>query len=294
MSSYVITIGTIIAIQAIAVCGLNVIVGFAGQISLGHAAFFGIGAYTAALLATKAGLSFWMALPLVVAVSALVGFLLGLPSIRVREDFLAITTIGINFIVEAVFRYVPFFGGALGIGGIPRIVFFGTRMKGMSFFLLCAGFLLLTLAACWWIRKSWAGLACSAIREEESAAATMGISPVRFKLLAFVIGTAMAGLAGSLYAHYMQFISAGDFSFPVSIGLLSMLVLGGMGTLWGPILGTLILGALPEVFRPLVDYRIFFYTVLLLLMIRFQPGGLLGEESVVRRTLGVFSKGGAR
>lgn len=285
MSSYVITIGTIIAIQAIAVCGLNVIVGYAGQISLGHAAFFGIGAYSAALLATKAGLSFWTALPLVIAISALIGLLLGLPSIRVREDFLAITTIGINFIVEALFRYVPFFGGALGIGGIPRIFFFGERLKGMTFFLLCLAFLLIVVALSWWIKKSWTSLACYAIREEEAAASTMGISPVRFKLLAFVIGTAMAGLSGSLYAHYMQFISAGDFSFPVSVGFLSMLVLGGMGTLWGPIVGTVIIGALPEIFRPLVDYRIFFYTLLLLLMIRFQPGGLLGEESLARRVL---------
>jgi branched-chain amino acid transport system permease protein len=294
MSSYVITIGTIIAIQAIAVCGLNVIVGFAGQISLGHAAFLGIGAYTGALLATKAGLSFWTALPLVIAVCGFIGLLLGLPSIRLKEDFLAITTIGINFIVEAVFRYVPFFGGALGIGGIPRVMFFGMRLKGMSFFLLCAAFLCLTLLGCWWFRRSWAGLACSAIGDEESAASTMGISPVRFKLLAFVIGTAMAGLAGSLYAHHMQFISAGDFSFPVSIALLSMLVLGGMGTLFGPLVGTLILGALPEVFRPLVDYRMLFYTVLLLLVIRFQPAGLLGEESAVRHTLIPFFKGGRR
>ncbi len=102
----------------------------------------------------------------------------------------------------------------------------------------------------------------------------------------------MAGLAGSLYAHYMQFISAGDFSFPVSVGFLSMLVLGGMGTLWGPLIGTIILGILPEVFRPLVDYRVFLYTLLLLLMIRFQPGGLLGEGSAARRVLAPLFRGG--
>ncbi|HOP85479.1 MAG TPA: branched-chain amino acid ABC transporter permease [Syntrophorhabdaceae bacterium] len=283
MSSYVITIGTLIAIQAIAVCGLNVIVGYAGQISLGHAAFFGIGAYTAALFATKAGLSFWASLPIVIAISALIGLLLGLPSIRVREDFLAITTIGINFIVEAIFRYVPFFGGALGIGGIPKIAFYGVRLKGISFFILCLVFLFLVIGLCYWLKKSWASLACYAIREEEQAASTLGISPVKFKLLAFVIGTAIAGIGGSLYAHYMQFISAGDFSFPISVGFLSMLVLGGMGTLWGPVLGTLILGILPEIFRPLVDYRILLYTILLLIMIRFQPGGLLGEGSAMRR-----------
>jgi branched-chain amino acid transport system permease protein len=285
VSGYLITLGTIIAINAIVACGLNVIVGFAGQISLGHAAFFGIGAYTAALLAVKAGLSFWAALPIVVAVTALVGLLLGIPSLRVREDFLAITTIGINFIVEAVFLYVPFFGGALGIGGIPRVSLFELRFRGPEFFALCLVFLALAMLACRGLTRSWAGLACFALREEETAAAGVGISPVRFKLLAFVIGTGMAGLGGALYAHFMRFISATDFGFPMSVSLLSMIVLGGMGTLWGPLLGAVIIGILPEIFRPLVDYRILFYTVLLLLMIRFQPGGLLGENSAARRAL---------
>jgi len=283
MSSYVITIGTVIALYAIAACGLNVIIGYAGQVSLGHAAFVGIGAYAAALLATKAALSFWAALPIVLAISAIFGLLLGLPSLRVRDDFLAITTIGINFIVEAVFNYVPFFGGALGIGGIPPIMLFGAKLKGLGFFYLCLFFLFIVLAVCWWFTRSWAGLACFALREEESAASSVGISPVRFKLLAFVVGTCMAGLSGALNAHYITFISATDFSFPFSILLMCMVVIGGMGALWGPVLGALILGALPEIFRPLVDYRILFYTVGLLLMIRFQPGGLLGENMIVRR-----------
>jgi len=285
VSAYVITIATLIVIYAIVVCGLNVIVGYAGQISLGHAAFFGIGAYTAALLATKGHFSFWGALPLVILISGLVGLLLGLPSLRVRDDFLAITTIGINFIVEAVFLYVPFFGGALGIGGIPRVMLAGIKLKGAAFLLLCLFFLAVVLAVCWWFTRSWAGLACFALREEEQAAASMGISPVRFKLTAFVLGTGMAGLGGALYAHYMRFISATDFSFPVSITLLAMLVIGGMGNLWAPLLGAVILGVLPELFRPIVDYRMLFYTGLLLLMIRFQPGGLLGEGSFLRRRL---------
>ncbi|HBF42250.1 MAG TPA: branched-chain amino acid ABC transporter permease [Desulfobacteraceae bacterium] len=294
MNEYVITIATIIVINAISVCGLNVIVGYAGQISLGHAAFVGIGAYSAALLATKAGLSFWAGLPIVIAICGLIGLLLGLPSLRVRDDFLAITTIGINFIVEAVFLYIPFFGGALGIGGIPRIMLFGMKLKGLAFFCLCLFFLGLVMLICWWFTRSWAGLASFAMREEESAASSMGISPMRFKLLAFVIGTAMAGLGGALYAHYMRFISATDFSFPVSILLLSMLVLGGMGNLWAPVVGAIILGSLPEIFRPLVDYRILFYTVLLLLMIRFQPAGLLGEKSFIRHILATVLPGEKR
>jgi branched-chain amino acid transport system permease protein len=285
VSGYLITLSTIIAINAIVACGLNVIVGFAGQISLGHAAFFGIGAYTAALLATKAGWAFWTALPCVIAMTAFVGLLLGIPSLRVREDFLAITTIGINFIVEAVFNNFEFFGGALGIGGIPRVSLFDLRLRGTEFLYLCLAFLVIVIAVCWWLTRCWAGLACFALREEEAAAASVGISPVRFKLLAFVIGTAMAGLGGALYAHFMRFISAGDFAFPLSVSLLSMVVVGGIGTLWGPILGAILIGILPEVFRPLIDYRILFYTTLLLLMIRFQPGGLLGENSVARRVL---------
>lgn len=293
MNAYLITIGTLIVIYAITVYGLNVIVGYAGQISLGHAAFFGIGAYSAALLSTKAGLSFWQALPIVIVLSGLIGMLLGLPSLRLKEDFLAITTIGINFIVEALFLYIPFFGGALGIGGIPRVALFGIKLKGLAFFLLCLSFLAIVMVICWWFTRSWSGVACFALREDESAAASMGISPVRFKLLAFVIGTMMAGLGGALYAHYMRFISATDFSFPMSITFLSMIVLGGMGTLWGPLLGAVLLGILPELFRPLVDYRILFYTTLLLVMIRFQPGGLLGEGSLLRKWL-VLKPAGVR
>ncbi len=286
MSNYVLTIGIFVAINGIVACGLNIIVGYAGQISLGHAAFFGIGAYTAALLATRAGFSFWLSLPLVIIITGAIGLLLGLPSLRVRADFLAITTIGINFIVESVFMYVPFFGGALGIGGISRILFFGIRLREAGFLALAGTLLVLSLGCTWWFARSWTGLACFALREDEISASSIGISPVLFKLLAFMTGTAMAGVGGSLYAHYMRFISATDFGFPVSVMMLSMVVVGGMGTLWGPVIGALLLTILPEVFRPLTDYRMLLYAVLLLLMIRFQPGGLLGERGVLKNLAG--------
>jgi len=283
MNDYSITILTFIAIQAIVACGLNVIVGYAGQISLGHAAFFGIGAYSSALLTTKAGLTFWTALPLVILLTGAIGLVLGMPSLRLREDFLAVTTIGINFIVESVFLYVPFFGGALGLGGIPSITLLGTRLRGPNFLYLCLAFLAVVLFLSRRFTRSWGGLACFALREEETAASSMGVSPIRFKLLAFVIGTAMAGLGGALYAHLMRFISATDFGFTLSVSMMSMVVLGGIGTLWGPVLGALILGVLPEVFRPLIDYRMLLNAAILLLMIRFQPAGLLGEGSLLRR-----------
>ena len=281
MSIYMINVATQIIIQAIAACGLNIIVGHAGQISLGHAAFVGIGAYSNAMLTTAGGLTFWQALPVSLLIVGLIGLLCGLPSLRVKEDFLAITTIGINFIVVAIFQYTPALGGALGIGGIPSVELLGVGLKARAFFWLCVFCLLVVLGICWFFTKSWLGLSCFAIREEETAASSMGVSPVRAKLSAFVLGTLMAGLSGILYAHYMKFISADSFSFPFSVTLLSIAVVGGLGTFWGPVVGAVVLGVLPEIFRPLVDYRMFLYAALLLMMIRFLPGGLLGGTDLM-------------
>ncbi len=281
MSIYMINVATQIIIQAIAACGLNVIVGHAGQISLGHAAFVGIGAYSNAMLTTAGGLTFWQALPVSLLSVGLIGLLCGLPSLRVKGDFLAITTIGINFIVVAIFQYTPALGGALGIGGIPGVGLLGINLKARAFFWLCVFFLLVTLGICWLFTKSWMGLSCFAIREEETAASSTGVSPVRAKLSAFMLGTMMAGLSGILYAHYMKFITADSFSFIFSVTLLSIAVVGGLGTFWGPVIGAIVLGILPEIFRPLVNYRMFLYASLLLMMIRFRPGGLLGGSDLM-------------
>lgn len=271
---YLFTVLTTLLINAISVLGLNIILGYAGQISLGHAAFMGIGAYASAILATKAQMSFWLAFPLAILITGVIGFLLGLPSIRVKEDFLAITTIGINFIVQAIFLYVPFFGGALGIGGISKPKIWGLTLRGEYYLLLVSVVFLIGVLLSFKFHRSWAGLASEAIREDEVAANVIGINPTRFKLMAFVLGSAYAGAAGSLYAHFMGFISSEDFGFPLSVTFLSMLVFGGVGTIKGSILGAFILGALPEILRPLAQYRLLFYGLLLLLMLRFCPGGI--------------------
>jgi len=275
---YTLTVAINIGTYIILAISLNVITGYAGQISLGHAAFWGIGAYCSALLATKAGLPFWVVLPLTIALTTLIGSLLAIPCLRVREDFLAITTIGINFVVQAVFLYVPFFGGAMGIGGIQAP--FGMS----SFFWITWGFVLLCVVLDRWLVRSWVGLALESIREDETAAAISGIDVVKFKVLAFAIGSGLAGLAGHLYAYFMTFISADDFGFPQSIVILSMIVFGGIGTLRGPVLGAIILGLAPELFRPIMEYRTLIYGALLIFMMRFQPRGILGEESLILRT----------
>ena len=283
ISGYVITILITVAIYAILAHSLNIITGHAGQISLGHAAFFGIGAYTSALLYTEAGLSFWLSVPLAAVAAGIIGAVLGIPCLRVRDDFLAITTMGINFVVEAVFLYIPFFGGAMGIGGINLPDWFGREMSKPEYFILILvvfGFLLIVD---YQLGRSWIGLAWASIREDEQAAEAMGVDVVRFKVMAFILGSMIAGLAGGFYAHFLTFIMPQNFGFPMSIVILSMVVFGGIGTRWGPLLGALILGVLPELSRPIMEYRTFVYGLLLMFMMRFQPDGLLGSESILMK-----------
>lgn len=285
LSGYLVTVLITIGIYVILALSLNLITGYAGQISLGHAAFMGIGAYTSALCYTKAGLGFWPAFLLAGLAAGLVGAVLAVPCLRVREDFLAITTMGINFVVEAVFLYVPFFGAGMGIGGIDPPWILGREATKPEFLLLVGGVILAVIAADRWLIRSWIGLAWAAIREDEGAAAAMGIDVVRFKVLAFTLGSAGAGLAGSLYAHFLTFIMPVNFGFGQSIVILSMVVFGGIGTLRGPLFGAIVLGALPEISRPIMEYRTLLYGALLLLLMRFQPEGLLGEQSLLPRSL---------
>jgi branched-chain amino acid transport system permease protein len=283
ISGYLITILITVVIYAILAHSLNIITGRAGQISLGHAAFFGIGAYTSALLYTEVSLPFWIDVPLAALVAGIVGALLGIPCLRVRDDFLAITTMGINFVVEAIFLYIPFFGGAMGIGGINLPNWLGREMTKPEYFVLILIVFVLLLFLDHRLGRSWVGLAWSSIREDDQAAAAMGVDVVRFKVLAFILGSAMAGLAGGFYAHFLTFIMPQNFGFGQSIVILCMVVFGGIGTRWGPIVGAIILGFLPEISRPIMEYRTLVYGILLIAMMRFQPGGLLGSESILTK-----------
>lgn len=282
---YLLTVATLVGIYAILTLGLNTITGLAGQISLGHAAFFGAGAYALAVLTVTYGWPFWPALGAATLAGATFGALIGAGAIRVRDDFLAITTMGVNFVTVATFLYFPFFGGALGIGGIPGPSLFGAELGRPGFFGLVLAAVALGLALNLWLERSWTGLALVALRDDEEAAQAAAIDVRKFKILAFTLGTALAGLAGGLYASFLTFISSGDFGFPFSITVLCMLVFGGIGTNRGALAGAVILGAAPELFRFLADYRMLTYGALLLLLVRFQPAGLLGEGSVLWRTV---------
>jgi branched-chain amino acid transport system permease protein len=282
---YVYTVATLVGIYCILTLGLNTITGIAGQISLGHAGFLGVGAYASAILTTRYGWDFWPALLAAIVAAGSAGAVVGAAAIRVRENFLAITTMGVNFMVVSIFLYFPFFGGAFGIGGIPAPRWFGESLGKPGFFVLVALGVLLALLVNVWLERSWAGLALLATRDDEDAARASGVDVRLFKIIAFTIGTALAGMAGSFYAHYLTFISAGDFGFAFSITILCMLVLGGIGTNRGAIVGAIILGTLTELSRPLADYRMLVYGALLLALMRWAPHGLLGDASLLGRAL---------
>ena len=270
------------ALAMLLAMSLNIITGFAGQPTLGHAAFYGIGAYTSALLTAKAGWPFFLALPAAGAMAALVGVLLGWFSVRVREDFLAVTTIGINFVVVAIFQYVQLFGASLGLA-VPKPELLGVRFGNAEILGLLILLNLLVYLFMRHLPNSWLGLALGGVRNDEEAAASLGYNADHYKVFAFTIGTFIAGMTGSVYAHFMGFISSTDFAFPVSIGVLSMAVLGGLGSVTGPLIGAIILTLAPEVFRFVSDYRMLVYGGLLVLMMRFQPQGLVGDDSFLQR-----------
>lgn len=281
---YEVVVSINVGIFILLALSLNIITGYTGQPSLGHAAFFGIGAYTAAVATSKMGISFWLALPISAFTAGIVGVLLGLASLRVKEDFLAITTIGINFVAVAIFQYTPYLGASLGMS-VDKPHFLGKEMNNIHFLVLVIILIVMVCLLLKRIERSWIGLALGGIRNNEEAAASVGIDVNRFKIIAFTIGTAIAGLTGAVYAHYMTFIYSSDFAFLTSITILSMLVVGGIGTIRGAIVGAIILGIAPELFRFISDYRMLVYGCILVLMMRFQPQGLLGEGSVLWRKL---------
>jgi branched-chain amino acid transport system permease protein len=259
--------------------------GSAGQVNLGQAAFIGIGAFTSAILTTNYSTPFVVSLIVAGLMATGAGALLGLISVRLREDFLAITTIGINFVAVSVFQYYPLFGGTFGIGNIPRPVFLGYELSGAAYMGLVYAVLTLCILGALWTRRSWLGLAFKAIKEDEIAAMSMRIDVRKFKMIAFAIGAGYGGLAGCLLAHFRTYIVFSDFTFDFSIELLTIVVLGGLGSIAGATLGTVIVVLIPEIVRPLLQYRLAIYILMLIVILRFQPEGLLGEKSIIPKYL---------
>lgn len=282
---YYLTVLSLMGIWAVVALGLNIISGYAGQFNLGICVYMGTGAYTSAMLTTAFGFSFWTALPVALAASAFMGFLTGLPSLRVREDSLAVISIGLVFVFESLLIYLPYFGGPIGIGNIPIPTISGQAISNAQYLTFVWVSVALLILITRRLKYSWIGLAWESIREDELAARAVGTRIERFKLYAFGIGAAYAGLGGVLYAHFMNYITPYDFGFLPSIYVLAMVVFGGMGTIRGPVFGAAFLVAMPELFRFVQEYRNLIYGGLLITMMLYEPKGLLGEGSFVMRLI---------
>lgn len=278
-NSYFINILIVAGIYIILSEGLNLTTGFAGQVSLGHAAFYAIGSYTAAILSTKFSMTIWLTLPIAAIVTWIIGALLGLPSLRVKEDFLAVVTLGLGLIVQSLALNLKITGGPMGIGNILPLTIFGKEAGTIEFFIFEISIIVILTFVLYRIVNSRVGRALIAIREDETVADTLGINTTRYKVLAFAIGAMYAGIAGVLFAHYFAYVSPDSFGFTESATILCMVVLGGLGSIRGSIIGAIILSIAPELLRGLADYRLLIYGLLLVIMMRYRPQGLFGKAS---------------
>ncbi len=279
---YLIDIAVLSGIYIILAQGLNIVVGFTGLLNLGFVAFYAIGAYSYALLNTKLGMGFWASLPLSVMLVTLSGFILAIPALRLRGDYLAIVTLGFGEIVRLVLNnWDSFTKGPNGIGGIEPPHIFGMYISKLGhFYYFIIIFVLLAVFIIRRVSASRIGRAWIAIREDEIASSSIGINTTAYKLYSFAFGAFWAGLAGVLFAAKMQFVSPESFTFMESVLILCMVILGGLGSIPGVILGAIILVMLPEMLREVQLYRMLALGSGLVMLMIFRPQGLLGGKGV--------------
>jgi ABC-type branched-subunit amino acid transport system ATPase component/ABC-type branched-subunit amino acid transport system permease subunit len=273
-----------IAIMVIVTSGLNILAGLAGQISLGHAGLYAIGAYTGALLATRLGLGLWSALPLAVGLTAAVGALLALAALRVAGPYLAMVTIAFGIIVESVaVEWVGLTGGPGGIFNIPKASLAGSALPLRGYYLVVAAAAALALVATRNAMRSGWGRAFIAVKDSDIAAESLGLSTYALRTTAFTLSAGFAGAAGCLFAFLQGYLSPDSFTLQTSILFLLIVLFGGLGTLAGPVVGGIVLVLLPELLRQLLDYRLIIYGGLLLFSVYYLPNGVVGALRGVRR-----------
>ncbi|HZW04447.1 MAG TPA: branched-chain amino acid ABC transporter permease, partial [Anaerolineaceae bacterium] len=295
---YIIHILVVAQISIILALGLNFQVGSTGIPNLGYAAFYGVGAYVSALLSTRFGVSFWAALLAAGVVSALFGWLVGLPTLKTRSYHMALVSIAFGLVTYIMLNNLAFTGGPNGIKNIPAPEIFGWSMFStirifgaaypvqFNFYYLVLVFTALMFLVSHFVYNSKVGLFWNAVREDEIAAKCSGINVAQLKLLAFSMGAFLAGIAGSLYAHYIGYISPENFNFNMSLQVLGMVIMGGMDNILGVGIGAFILSVAPEKFRSLADFRMLATGLIILLMLMFRPSGIIKQQ--IREYAGKF------
>ena len=285
LEAYIIHLLILIGIYAILAISLNLSMGFTGLLNIGHVAFYGIGAYTSALLALNLGVPFWPSLLIAGIVASFFGFLLAIPTLKLKGDYFAIATLGFAIVIENIFKnWISLTRGPLGLPGIPKPGIFGFSISGFSYLVLVAFFLLVVYLFSRHITNAPFGRVLKAIREDELAASSLGKNVVKYKTQILMISAFFAGIAGSLYAHYITFIDPSSFTIFESILIISMIIVGGLASIRGAVVGAIILVLLPEPLRflPLPSFAIgalrqMIYAGLLVYLLIKKPKGILGE-----------------
>lgn len=269
----------LICINIILAVSLNMINGYTGQFSIGHAGFMAVGAYTSAIITVKLGLPFELGLVVATVSAGVLGCLIGMPTLRLDGDYLAIATLGLGEIIRICILNIEYVGGASGLMGIPRLTNFTVTfwiMMAIIFFIKN-------------FKNSAAGRCCLAIRENEIAADTMGINTTKYKVMAFTIGAAFAGTAGALFSHYFFLAHPASFTFMRSFDILTMVVLGGLGSMTGSITGATLLTFISAYLSDFPEWRMVIYAVTMIILMLYRPQGLFGSKEL---SLKMFKFGG--
>jgi len=275
-NSYYLNVLVFVGIYSLITIGLSLLMGYTGQISLGHAAFFGLGAYTSGVLSTKFGVSPWLALLAAIFVTGGIAFLIGAPALKLKGHYLAMATLAFGYIVFIVFNQASSLtGGPSGFGQIPRFRLGNFLLRSdVHYYYLVWTLVIVVLLVSLNIIHSRVGRALRSIHEGELTANIMGVNTAKYKIQVFVLSAVYASLAGSLYAHFITFLNPTPFGFHFSIVLVAMVAVGGMASVWGAMIGAALLTLLPEYLRAFQDYDILIYGSILLVIMMFLPQGL--------------------
>lgn len=265
-----------------AAVGQNLIIGNAGLLAMGQAAFVGVGAYTSAVLAVRYNLDASVTITAAMLMAGFVGALVGFPALRINGDYLFIVSLGFNLIViDVILQWGDVTGGATGLTGIPTMHLFGVDLGvGAPFYLAVVGFVVLSLVITQAIASSRFGLTMEAIRDDEIAALSVGIATAAPKIYFFAIGSALAGLSGALLGYYLAYVGFRSFDVTASLLIFQMAVIGGLGRISGSVVGACIIILLPELLRPLQDYRLLLAGFLIVILMATRPQGILGKTKI--------------
>lgn len=291
--SYLLNVLVFIGIHTMLAVALNLLLGYAGQISLGHAAFFGIGAYMSGILTTRFALDPWLVIILAALSAAAIAFIIGFPILKLKGHYLAMATLGFGIIFYIIFNEtVGWTGGPSGLSGIPNlqigaILFDNDICNYYLVWIITISVMLLSIN----LSQSRIGRALRAVHDSEVAARVMGINAWVLKVQIFTVSAFISAIAGSLYAHTMTFVSPTSFGFNFSVELVTMVVVGGLGSIYGSFLGAAILTVLPEFLRVFEDFDIIIYGLMLILINMFMPGGLISGFQLLAQKVALKIKG---